>query len=51
MSLTLDEQEAILELMWLGMTLKEIAEQTNIDRKRIKQFLAKRKGSDDSDRG
>jgi DNA-binding NarL/FixJ family response regulator len=50
MSLTLDEQEAILELMWLGMTLKEISEQTNIEKKRIKKFLATRKESDGSDR-
>ena len=50
MSLTLDVQEAILELMWLGMTLKEISEQTNIEKKRIKKFLATRKESDSSDR-
>jgi len=50
MSLTLDEKEAILDLMWIGMTLKEIAEQTNIEKKRIKKFLATRKEANDRDR-
>lgn len=42
MSLILDEEEAIKDMLVFGLTPREIADHTSIDIRKVKSFLAKR---------
>lgn len=52
MSLTLDEEEAINEMLNFGLSVDEIVEHTSIDRKKVRAFIRKSKEeSNDRNRG